>query len=130
MIYVTRQLGHGAQLTTSTYGHVIEELKDAPRPSSLFAAWAMRRGEMRSVGDWHVPRTALPVAEPRLPAGSGRFGDVVADSGGGVDDVGLAEFASESGDGDLDGVGEWVDVLVPGLLEETLCAKRAGAGCE
>ena len=47
-----------------------------------------------------------------------------------MDDVGLAEFASESGDGDLDGVGEWVDVLVPGLLEEPLGAERGGAGFE
>jgi hypothetical protein len=40
-----------------------------------------------------------------------------------VDDVGLVEFASESGDGDPDGVGEWVDVLVPRLREELLCAE-------
>jgi integrase len=31
VIYVARQLGHGAQLTLSTYGHVIDELEDAPR---------------------------------------------------------------------------------------------------
>ena len=31
MIYVARQLGHDAQLTLSTYGHVIDELEDAPR---------------------------------------------------------------------------------------------------
>src|SRR5690348_10549986 len=61
---------------------------------------------------------------------SGGFGDAVADSGGGLDDVGLAEFASKSGDGDLDGVGERVDVLVPGLLEELLCTECAGAGSE
>jgi integrase len=30
VIYVARQLGHGAQLTLSTYGHVIEELEDSP----------------------------------------------------------------------------------------------------
>jgi integrase len=30
VIYVARQLGHGAQLTMSTYGHVIEELEDVP----------------------------------------------------------------------------------------------------
>lgn len=28
VIYVARQLGHGAQLTTGTYGHVIDELED------------------------------------------------------------------------------------------------------
>ena len=31
MIYVARQLGHGAQLTLGTYGHVIDELEDQPR---------------------------------------------------------------------------------------------------
>jgi integrase len=31
VIYVARQLGHGANLTTGTYGHVIDELEDAPR---------------------------------------------------------------------------------------------------
>jgi integrase len=30
-IYVARQLGHGAGLTMDTYGHVIDELEDAPR---------------------------------------------------------------------------------------------------
>ena len=31
VIYVARQLGHGAELTLRTYGHVIEELEDSPR---------------------------------------------------------------------------------------------------
>jgi integrase len=31
VIYVARQLGHGAQLTLGVYGHVIEELDDAPQ---------------------------------------------------------------------------------------------------
>ena len=31
VIYVARQLGHDARLTLSTYGHVIDELDDAPR---------------------------------------------------------------------------------------------------
>ena len=31
MIYVARQLGHGADLTLQTYGHVIEELEDSPQ---------------------------------------------------------------------------------------------------
>jgi integrase len=30
VIYVARQLGHGAQLTLGTYGHVIDELDDQP----------------------------------------------------------------------------------------------------
>lgn len=31
VIYVARQLGHGARLTLDTYGHVIEELEEAPQ---------------------------------------------------------------------------------------------------
>ena len=31
VFYVARQLGHGAELTTRTYGHVIDELEDAPQ---------------------------------------------------------------------------------------------------
>jgi integrase len=31
VIYVARQLGHGAELTLRTYGHVIEELEDSPQ---------------------------------------------------------------------------------------------------
>ena len=45
MIYVARQLGHGADLTLKTYGHVIAELEDAPRISAEDAITAARRGE-------------------------------------------------------------------------------------
>jgi len=31
VVYVARQLGHGAQLTLSTYGHVIDDLEDRPQ---------------------------------------------------------------------------------------------------
>lgn len=34
VIYVARQLGHGADLTLKTYGHVIEDLEDAPQISA------------------------------------------------------------------------------------------------
>jgi hypothetical protein len=34
VIYVARQLGHGAELTLRTYGHVIEELEDSPQLSA------------------------------------------------------------------------------------------------
>ncbi len=34
VIYVARQLGHGAELTLRTYGHVIEELNEAPQLSA------------------------------------------------------------------------------------------------
>jgi integrase len=43
VIYVARQLGHSAQLTMRTYGHVIEELDDAPRISAEDAISAARR---------------------------------------------------------------------------------------
>lgn len=34
VVYVARQTGHGARLTLSTYGHVIDELEDQPRVSA------------------------------------------------------------------------------------------------
>lgn len=43
VIYVARQLGHGADLTLSTYGHTIDELDDAPRISAGEAIAAARR---------------------------------------------------------------------------------------
>ena len=45
VIYVARQLGQSPALTMSTYGHVIEELEDAPRISAEDAITAARRGE-------------------------------------------------------------------------------------
>jgi len=49
VIYVARQLGHGAELTMRTYGHVIDELEDAPR---IPAEEAIRqaREELRARG--------------------------------------------------------------------------------
>jgi integrase len=44
VIYVARQLGHGAALTMRTYGHVIDELEDAPRIGAEDAILAARRG--------------------------------------------------------------------------------------
>jgi hypothetical protein len=52
------------------------------------------------------------------------------DAGRVLDDVGFFELAFEPADRDADGVGEWVGVLVPGLLEQSFCAERAGAGVE
>lgn len=46
--------------------------------------------------------------------------DPVADAGGVLDDRWLSEFSSESCDCDFGGVAEWVDVLVPDLLEQLL----------
>jgi integrase len=51
VIYVARQLGHGAQLTMRTYGHVIDELEDQPRISAEDAIWAARRGDKRRIID-------------------------------------------------------------------------------
>ena len=43
VMYVARQLGHDAQLTLSTYGHVIDELDDATRVTAEDAILAARR---------------------------------------------------------------------------------------
>jgi integrase len=43
VIYVARQMGHDAKLTLSTYGHVIEELEDAPRVAAEDAILAARQ---------------------------------------------------------------------------------------
>jgi integrase len=45
VVYVARQLGHGAELTMRTYGHVIDELEDAPRIAAEDAVAAARRGD-------------------------------------------------------------------------------------
>jgi hypothetical protein len=42
VIYVARQLGHGAEMTMHVYGHVIDELEDAPRVSAEDAIRAAR----------------------------------------------------------------------------------------
>jgi integrase len=42
VIYVARQLGHDARYTLSTYGHVIDELDDAPQISAEDAIRAAR----------------------------------------------------------------------------------------
>jgi hypothetical protein len=43
-VYVARQLGHGAGLTLSNYGHVIDALDDAPQLSAEAAIQAARLG--------------------------------------------------------------------------------------
>ena len=44
VIYVARQLGHDAQMTLSTYGHVIDELDEAPRMPAEQAIREARNG--------------------------------------------------------------------------------------
>jgi hypothetical protein len=56
--------------------------------------------------------------------------DAVADAGDGLDGRGIAEFTAEPADGDLDGFGERVGVLVPGLSEEVFGALGGGGGLE
>ena len=41
-MYVARQLGHDAAMTLATYGHVIDELDDAPRIAAEDAIRAAR----------------------------------------------------------------------------------------
>jgi hypothetical protein len=70
VIYVARQLGHSAQLTMRVYGHVIEELDDAPRISAedaITAARAEEFGPMFGTGQvitlqlhWRDPRIRRP----------------------------------------------------------------------
>ena len=57
VIYVARQLGHGADLTLRTYGHVIEELEDSPQLPAEDAITAARRTQLNPPGT-HDP-TAL-----------------------------------------------------------------------
>jgi integrase len=56
VIYVARQLGHGAELTMRTYGHVIEELEDRPQ---LPAEDAIREAREALDGGEHVPVSYL-----------------------------------------------------------------------
>ena len=44
--YVGKQLGHGARLTLDTYGHVIDELDDAPRLAAVDAILQARRASI------------------------------------------------------------------------------------
>jgi hypothetical protein len=65
VIYVARQLGHGADLTLRTYGHVIEELEDSPQ---LPAEEAIARARRTHV---NPPGTHEPVSPPGPAAGNG-----------------------------------------------------------
>jgi integrase len=51
VIYVARQLGHGAELTLRTYGHVIEELEDAPQLPAEEAIRLAREAETAAIVD-------------------------------------------------------------------------------
>jgi integrase len=45
VVFVARQLGHSTMVLLRTYGHVIEELDDAPRTSAEDAILRAHRGE-------------------------------------------------------------------------------------
>jgi hypothetical protein len=68
VIYVARQLGHGAELTLRTYGHVIEELEDSPHLPAEEAIAIARRTHV------NPPRTHGAPAEN---GGEGANGAVV-----------------------------------------------------
>ena len=55
VIYVARQLGHGADLTMRTYGHVIDELEGSP---SLSAEDAIRAARAANVSVLCPPQEA------------------------------------------------------------------------
>ncbi len=44
VVYVARQLGHSTAVLLRTYGHVVEELDEAPRITAEDAILAARRG--------------------------------------------------------------------------------------
>src|SRR5690348_10169704 len=61
--------------------------------------------------------------------GGGNAGvDAVADAGHGGDEPWFAESFTQGGDGDADGVGEGVGVLVPGPLQELFGADDTAFG--
>ena len=73
VIYVARQMGHDAKLTLGTYGHVIDELEDAPRVPAEDAIRAARAiscvtGVSRRAGRCCV-REAARTAVPRAVRG-------------------------------------------------------------
>ena len=72
MIYVARQLGHGAELTMRTYGHVIEELEDRPQLPAEDAIREAREG-LQTAED--VPVSYLS-ADPLAPASAKTAGNV------------------------------------------------------
>jgi integrase len=66
VIYVARQLGHGAELTLRTYGHVIEELEDSlqlPAEEAIRQARETMRLRERLVRVLCALRAAWEVAE-------------------------------------------------------------------
>jgi hypothetical protein len=71
VIYVARQLGHDARLTLTRYGHVMDELEDAPRiGAEVGIADARRRAAGRPgrrVRIWFVTKAELHKLIDELP---------------------------------------------------------------
>jgi hypothetical protein len=86
-----------ARLKSEIWAHDVDILLEPG------AATRTRRASARSDGR----RTHSPRSPWR------RLGDSVADPGRRFDHFGLSQFASETADGDLDGLGEGVGVFVP-----------------
>jgi integrase len=69
VIYVARQMGHGANLTLLTYGHIIDELDGAPSLDAESAIRAARGGHVPSqfpAAAVAVPSSGLPPEEPAV----------------------------------------------------------------
>jgi integrase len=66
--YVAKQLGHGARLTLDTYGHVIDELEDAPRLPAVEAILNARRSPIGTAGQEPSGRALSQVSDLGLPA--------------------------------------------------------------
>ena len=58
VIYVARQLGHDARLTPTRYGHVIDELEDAPQIDAESAIYAAREAAVPV--SYPAPDTCAP----------------------------------------------------------------------
>src|SRR6266568_8490624 len=87
--------------------------------SAISRSWSTRRSPLRG-----TPASLL-VSRGGLVAG---ICAQVADARDGLDGRGVAEFAAEPAEGDLDCLGERGGVLVPGLGEEVFGAE-GGGGC-
>jgi integrase len=72
VMYVARQLGHDARLTLSTYGHVIDELDDAPQIPAEDAIRAARSGScVTGVSQEAANAWRRGAIKPPMPRGYG-----------------------------------------------------------
>jgi len=94
------------------------------------------RSKTEVARDYRISRCWEHQLVQRFPARAGWLvlcgwaGDAIADAWGGGDDRRVAELAPQAADGDRDGVGERVGVLVPRLLEQAFGAEVGGAGAQ